>query len=72
MGLPTNCPTCHKSFRPINGNNDCPYCAVLVETTKRKAHFAALDQLTLEERIRKIEEWIYDYNVPRNWRDVKY
>jgi hypothetical protein len=40
---------------------ECPTCKKNEADAKRKAHFDALDRLTMEERVRKIEEWIYDY-----------
>ena len=39
----------------------CGECRAKIQEEARKRHFAELDELSLEERIRKIEEWIYDY-----------
>ena len=41
--------------------NLCLDCKMEIEGSKREKHFRELDKLTLEERVRKIEEWIYDY-----------
>lgn len=42
----------------------CPACKKVDEAQKREAHFKMLDGLTIEERLRRVEEWIYDYNPP--------
>lgn len=71
IGLPVTCHVCKNTYAPIN-NNGCPHCVQIEKEAKRKAHFAALDQLTLEERIRKIEEWIYSYKPPKSTGDTFY
>lgn len=42
----------------------CHECTAINRDAARQAHFAELDKLTDQERIRKIEEWIYDYRPP--------
>jgi hypothetical protein len=42
------------------GDGYCGECKKKREEIKRKGHFEFLDTLTLEQRIRKIEEQIYD------------
>ena len=39
----------------------CGACQGLKDAERREEYFASLDKLPLEERIRKIEEWIYEY-----------
>ena len=39
----------------------CGECRAREEQLRRSNYFAELDKLPLEERIRKIEEWIYEY-----------
>lgn len=39
----------------------CGECRDKEEQLRRVNYFAELDKLTLEERVRKIEEWIYEY-----------
>ena len=48
----------------------CYKCQEQENDRKRREYFHGLDGLTIEERIRRIEEWIYDYK-PSN-RDVRY
>ena len=40
----------------------CVDCAATQASTKREAHLAELENLPLEERIRRIEKWVYDYH----------
>jgi len=42
-------------------NITCPDCRRKEDQAKEDMHFATLDSLTIEERIRRIEEWIYHY-----------
>jgi hypothetical protein len=46
--------------------NVCSDCRSREATKKRGEHFATLDQLPIEDRLRRIEEWIYDYRSPRS------
>ena len=39
----------------------CGACRAKEIDTKRADHFAALDAFSIEERLRLVEEWIYDY-----------
>lgn len=50
----------------------CGDCTRKEEQEKREAHFQQLDTLSLEDRIRKIERWIYDYKPPVNIRDITF
>ena len=40
----------------------CSDCKQAKEDKARKEHFDALDKLSINDRLRKVEEWIYDYN----------
>ena len=60
------CTECGKSKQTIaSADNPAPRrcfeCKTKIDAEMRERHFAELDELSLEERIRKIEEWIYDY-----------
>ena len=60
------CTECQTSKQAIASADNpaplvCGECRSKIEATRREKHFAELDKLPLEERIRKIEEWIYDY-----------
>ena len=76
VGTPKKCFVCEKMYSPISTSggpmSGCPHCALTEADLKEKAHFAALDELTTEQRIRKIEKWIYHYKPPRNIRDIKF
>ncbi len=39
----------------------CNHCRAKEDISKRDQHFKELDALTTEERLRRIEEWIYNY-----------
>ena len=39
----------------------CDECQKEKEDIQRREYFHGLDGLTIEERLRRIEEWIYDY-----------
>lgn len=69
VGPEQKCWKCQKTYRPIN-NGDCPHCAKAEADEKEAAHFAMLDELSLEERIRRIEKWIYHFKFPK--RDIRY
>ena len=44
----------------------CSGCKKKEKEQKDRGYFEALDKLSMEERIRKIEKWIYDYKPPQN------
>lgn len=46
----------------------CNECQKKNNDIKRRTYFHGLDGLTIEERLRKIEEWIYDYEPYREPR----
>ena len=50
----------------------CSECRKKETDQKRILHFQGLNGLSLEERVRRIEEWIYDYKVPINIRDARF
>lgn len=39
----------------------CGSCRAKDAGSKRDQHFAELGTLSVEERLRRVEEWIYDY-----------
>lgn len=39
----------------------CGACRQAELTSQRDRHFAELDALSIEERLRRVEAWIYDY-----------
>ena len=60
------CIECHKNKQVIVGGGNspslvCHECQSAKDAERREKYFAELDKLPLEERIRKIEEWIYEY-----------
>lgn len=50
----------------------CNACKKLENDCKRREHFHGLDGLTIEERLRKIEKWIYDYKPTVDPMNVRY
>ena len=47
--------------RIAGSKNICHECERKDVERKEREYFEALDKLTTEERIRKIEQWIYNY-----------
>lgn len=78
--VPVVCSVCNIQFAQAVGGSDrnvlgpkvCPSCMQRQEAEKRKAHFDMLDKLTITERLRRLEEWIYDHKPPVNIRDLKF
>lgn len=71
------CMKCHKQKSTAVGAGSatptqCEECTSKENDIKRRLHFSGLDGLTVEERLRKIEEWIYDYRAPINIHDVRF
>ena len=50
----------------------CTGCKKLESDCTRREHFHGLDGLTVEERLRKIERWIYDYKPHVNPTSIRY
>lgn len=48
----------------------CGECRKAALAEKRSTYLKSLAELTIEERLVKIEEWIYDYKPPVNPRDI--
>ncbi len=61
------CPKCKEgkatftSFAGGQPSDVCDECGVNNITDERKKHFEKLDNLSISERIRRLEEWVYDY-----------
>lgn len=63
------CPKCKEgkaTFTSFAGGQPsyvCDECAVAVNniTDERKKHFGELDNLSIPQRVRRLEEWVYDY-----------
>lgn len=49
-----------RSSRPTSGI--CGKCKKEKDDRDHREHFGALDALTIEERLRKIEEWQYEHS----------
>lgn len=50
----------------------CNECKKFENDQKRREHFHGLDGLTIEERLRKIEKWIYDYKPHKNINEIRF
>ena len=60
------CSECKKPIGIFNNQSKppiCDSCIITKKKTERKQYFSDLDNLSIEKRIRKIEEWIYDNNI---------
>jgi hypothetical protein len=67
------CEKCNESFRSRRPDSRiCSNCTKAKKEEEKKKHFEALDSLTIEERIRKLEEFAYEhskaYHMPRMHR----
>jgi len=76
-GPDTKCPQCKQTYTPMfasgsSVSSGCPYCKKEELQTKEEKHFTELDALSMEERVRRVEKWIYNYKPPRNIRDIKF
>lgn len=62
------CQTCFEAYDAYESLNQishipiCPKCKDEKEVKERTAHMHWLDSLSLEDRVRRIEEWIYDHD----------
>lgn len=50
----------------------CDDCKKKKADAKRAAYLDSLAKLSVEERLSRIEKWIYDYKPPVNIRDVRF
>ena len=64
----TMCSKCGEKATVIVSNGVtphlCPDCEYKKAKAKSTLHFDKLDKLTLEQRIRKIENWMYRFKLP--------
>lgn len=76
MAIIVNCSCkCGKKWRSMIGSGqppltECQECRDKRLDIVRQAHFEKLDSLSMEERLRKVEEWIYDYKPKGNPLDI--
>ncbi len=62
------CDTCHKDKEVWHGSGEpkpktCAECLKGKASAKKQAHLDALTKLPTEERLRMIEEYIYDHKL---------
>lgn len=63
------CQNCSRQFKTTIGSGRmrpsvCPECKSEEADQKRNQHLNELASLTVEQRLRKLEEWVYDYKPP--------
>jgi len=66
------CPKCNHEYRPMsssgsNNKSGCPVCEMRAATKREEEYFARLDTMSMEERVRRIERWIYEYKAPSRY-----
>ena len=71
------CEKCHKTWQGIKSNNRniCIDCLEEERREQKILYFEGLNGLTVEERLRKIEEWIFKQNQidhSKSLRDIKF
>ena len=52
--------------------NVCNACRQKEKSAEKRQYFSGLDGLTIEERLRKIELWIYEYKLETRTADMKF
>ena len=64
----TACKECGDDFAGNihEGVDTCPSCVKKFKDKAKADHFAELDKLTLEERVRKLEEQMYEHGKIRH------
>ena len=67
------CSRCKKLFECLIRSDEttpniCPTCKNDEKMKKDKEYFDELDNLTVKERIRRLEEWIYNHKQSREIR----
>jgi hypothetical protein len=50
----------------MHTNNQCGVCKSKQDKKEREIYFDKLDKMTLEQRVRRIEEWIFNHNREYN------
>ena len=76
-GPNTKCPQCENTYTPMfadgsTASSGCPFCNEEAAAKKHREYFEKIDAQSMEERVRHIEEWIYNYKPPRNIEDMKF
>jgi len=60
-----HCPQCNQEKEVMTSANNlpsiCSDCKRANQKAEREEYFAKLDKLSTEERLRLVEEWIYDH-----------
>lgn len=65
-----DCSECGKHTMHFNGK--CGDCDTKKRDRTKRQHFGALDALTIEERLRRIEKQLYDLNTNPPWIEPTY
>lgn len=60
----------HIWYRPGDVPMVCGDCKEKEDKEREARHFAELDKLTLEERLRRVEKWIYHFATPKALHDM--
>ncbi len=50
----------------------CSGCQKATEDSLRMRHFQGLDAMAINDRLRRVEKWIYDYKPPINPLNIRY
>lgn len=65
-----HCPVCNKATTHINGR--CSDCRAEEKSLHRREHFGKLSALTVEERLHRIEEQLYNMSQNPPWIEPTY
>lgn len=71
------CSACGKQKEVLVGGGKappktCSECTAVAEEAKLQEYLAELAKLPTDERLRKIEEWIYNHSKNHPQREVRY
>ncbi len=57
-----NCEECGKEYLGEYTQTTCQVCIITKKHENHDKHFENLDKLSVEERLRIVEEFMYEYN----------
>lgn len=66
------CKTCNLAKREVSDRTgECVACRTAESDRARRVHLAGLEGLTLEERVKRIEELLYDLDATRRLNAIE-
>lgn len=74
---PSFCPKCKSRYNAcisadMPAPKVCYECQAEEDEIVRKSYFDNLDKMSIEERLRRVEEWIFNYKPPFDYRNARF